>query len=274
MATEGNASGFHTDPDTWDKPRLYHTSITDDYADRVVVSKSTFPAALLQPIHSDNEAYYFMVMGPDFSEEGPWTTTIYLYNEREKLTRIELEDHAAYPVKVQWTNEKLIFVRVWWGRAVGTDLLFDVESEEIIFSEIVRDGNVPFQQSRQSKWSGDDEHEFLEFYQGDVSLPARLLDVYARLIEAFERGDSGDITVLSLPSAIDFTYDPRPDDSHGYGEDLNIPFVLNEFDPYIRNISSDVTGSYLIRTGTTAMWFVKTHDSGWMLYRYLDKPIQ
>jgi len=35
----------------------------------------------------------------------------------------------------------------------------------------------------------------------------------------------------------------------------------------------DAEGCYLLRTNTTALWFVETKTLGWKLYRYLDKPI-
>lgn len=33
-------------------------------------------------------------------------------------------------------------------------------------------------------------------------------------------------------------------------------------------------GCYLVRTNTTALWFVETKSMGWKLYEYLDKPIK
>ena len=37
-------------------------------------------------------------------------------------------------------------------------------------------------------------------------------------------------------------------------------------------IRKDSENCYLIRTNTTALWFVETKSMGWKLYRYLDKP--
>ena len=47
-------------------------------------------------------------------------------------------------------NEKLIFVRPWWGRMAATDLLFDVEREEVISAESVTDGSLAYRQYRES----------------------------------------------------------------------------------------------------------------------------
>jgi len=126
-----------------------------------------------------------------------------------------------------------------------------------------------------------DKPEILKHYHGDVEIPEELLETYEKLIAAFAKGEAGAINALSLPSSLTFTYDPRPKESkaHGgdsvyYGQDTNIPFLKSKFDRYIRVADERGEGCCLLRTVTTAMWFVETKQSGWRLYRYLDKPIE
>jgi hypothetical protein len=139
------------DPSGWKESRLFHYRFQDKFARRIIVSKCGFPAALLTPVHSKNRAYYCMTGSPDFSRKGPWSTIIYIYAEKEELTRVKLADHAAYPVQIKWINEKLIFIRVWWGRRIGTDLIFDAESGSIITKEMVEDGSILYKQYQESK---------------------------------------------------------------------------------------------------------------------------
>jgi hypothetical protein len=43
-------------------------------------------------------------------------------------------------------NENLVFLRVWWGRLRGTDLIFNVESEAFVYDQTVEDGTQAYMQ--------------------------------------------------------------------------------------------------------------------------------
>lgn len=139
------------DPSAWKGPRLFHRRFQDNFTKRITLSKCGFPAILMTPVYSKNQGYYFMTRNPDFSKKGPWSTVIYIYTEKEKLTRVTLAGHAAYPAQINWINEKMIFIRVWWGRLIGTDLIFDVESDSMVSKEMVEDGSVLYRQYQESK---------------------------------------------------------------------------------------------------------------------------
>ncbi len=62
---------------------------------------------------------------------------------------IRFEDHNNYGMKVRWINEKLLYMQVWWGRILGSYLIFDVEKERTVVREMVNDGHIPFQQFQQ-----------------------------------------------------------------------------------------------------------------------------
>jgi hypothetical protein len=146
------------DPSGWKEPRLFHQPFDHNFAERIVISKSDFPAALLAPVHSPNKAYYYMAVKPDFAREGPWNTAVYVYAELDQLTRIDLLDHSAFQPSIEWVNEKLLFIRVWWGRQVGTDLVIDVEAGKPLSMEMVEDGRLLFEQhAESSKALGQDE---------------------------------------------------------------------------------------------------------------------
>ena len=99
-----------------------------------------------EKVFSLNKTYWFSEKKPDFTKPGPWTTTLFIFNERAYLIAIQLVDHNSYEVKSRWINEKLIIIEVWWGRILGSYLIFDVEKEKVVIEEMVHDGQISFEQ--------------------------------------------------------------------------------------------------------------------------------
>ena len=138
------------DPSRWEEPRLYHSPFEAAFGNRITLFESAPAPDGSTPVYSENRGYFFRVAPPDFTRSGPWTTSVYVYAEKRAWTRLTLSDHGSYPVQVRWINEKLLFVRVWWGRLIGTDLILDAESGAIVNREMVRDGRLLFRQHRES----------------------------------------------------------------------------------------------------------------------------
>jgi hypothetical protein len=138
---------FHTTPDKWRAPRLFHepleavdSHLAPPLVQRVRVERVPADAAPESRVVSPNKAYWFRAACP----------AIDIFNERAYLVRVSLaEAECGLQVHARWINEKLLFVRVWWGRALGSDLIIDVEREKVLYHEAVNDGNLPFQQ-----WKG------------------------------------------------------------------------------------------------------------------------
>ena len=85
--------------------------------------------------------------------EGPGGALV-LEIDRERPAPLRLtvrEIDARYGPRIEWVNEKLLFVRVWWGRILGADLVIDVEVGAILYREMLHDGTIPFQQFRQAR---------------------------------------------------------------------------------------------------------------------------
>jgi len=94
--------------------------------------------------YSPNGGYYFALEG-----DGRPDAKVTIYAEKEHLVVITLANlHGLSEVK--WVNEKLLFLRPWWGRIVGTDILFDVEREQVIYAETLTDGSLAYRQYRES----------------------------------------------------------------------------------------------------------------------------
>jgi hypothetical protein len=138
---------FHTTPDKWREPRLFHepleavdSHLSPPLAQRVRVDRVQAGAAPESRVASPNKAYWFNASCP----------VIDIHNERDYLVRVSLaEADCGADMQTRWISEKLLFVRVWWGRVLGSDLIVDVEREKVLYHEAVNDGNLPFQQ-----WKG------------------------------------------------------------------------------------------------------------------------
>lgn len=74
---------------------------------------------------------------PDTKRPGPWTTRLYVFEatDARHCVRVELFDHASYDVRRSWLNDKMLFVRVWWGRMVSTDFVLDTETLRLTYAE-------------------------------------------------------------------------------------------------------------------------------------------
>jgi hypothetical protein len=107
-----------------------------------------------------NGAYWFAT-NPDSAPERPSEKSVRfhvdtpdvrvrVFNERDQQIDIVLKDHdPSSLITASWVTEKLLFIRVWWGRVLGTDMVFDVERESFVYREMVNDGDIPFRQ-----WQG------------------------------------------------------------------------------------------------------------------------
>ncbi len=114
----------------------------------------------------------------------------------------------------------------------------------------------------------------LRHYQGKEPFPPALLAAYEGLVLALERGDPGEINKHCLPQAVSLSTAPRPAKTREYGTDVNLPFIKQGFDRHVRSLRRDALDVYLVRTGSSYLFFVEGKQSGWKLYRYGDKPIE
>lgn len=109
-------------------------------------------------------------------------------------------------------------------------------------------------------------------YIKNGTMPEKLQEAYNAFVKAMQSGDAGTINQHCLPHAITFTYEKRKNPK--YGQDINTHFSKNGFDSTMVTVRKDSEDCFLIRTNTTALWFVETKATGWKLYKYLDKPIE
>ena len=151
----------HTRPDKWEKARVFHTPIVQDsrhwhrIKERISISRIELVQDSQQKVFSPHAVYWYFT-NEDLPEPRQYKSTfaINLFNERDYLVQLSFRDiNKNYVKKVNWINEKLLYIQIWWGRVLGTYLIFDVEKEKIVYKEMVHDGGIPFLQWQQSKIS-------------------------------------------------------------------------------------------------------------------------
>jgi hypothetical protein len=131
-------------PDCWSEPRFFHgENKYDPWQKNVAVTfiKTEKPKP---GVYSPNKSYFFVSQGPGRPE-----ATITIYAEKDHLVQIKFTDLFGLS-ETRWINEKLLFMRPWWGKIVGTDIIYDVEKEKVIYAETVTDGGLAFFQFKES----------------------------------------------------------------------------------------------------------------------------
>ncbi|GLQ21375.1 hypothetical protein ACFFUB_10900 [Algimonas porphyrae] len=144
------AQEFHSDPSCWTKPRIYHAGAPGaEMASRIErtpnVTRTARDTALLSP----NGAYKLWVEIPNRPSGNLADQILYIDSEEGRVTRFYIAQSQS-PLSPRWVNEKLVFLRVAWGRISFTDLLIDAESGEIIYQEAAMAGDIAFEQFKQA----------------------------------------------------------------------------------------------------------------------------
>lgn len=90
---------------------------------------------------TENGVRWLVEEKPDTMRNAPWNTRLYIFDnsDRNHCVLIELMDHGNGGVRYNWLNDKMLFVRVWFGRIAWTD--FILNSESLRFSYI-EDGRL------------------------------------------------------------------------------------------------------------------------------------
>ena len=115
--------------------------------------------------------------------------------------------------------------------------------------------------------------KLLKEYRGSTTLPPRLLEMYADLVGLFDAGKPEAIRKICVSDGVTITDMPREQANMGKHGEINLRFLNDGFDRNIQSVRQDSERECLIRTSSTALWFILTEDGMWRLKDYLDKPI-
>lgn len=132
-------------PDCWSDVRLVHQGGTDeDDPWRQNTTITSVTATKPAPgVLSPNKGYFFVV------EDSGTEVRVIIYAEKDHLIQFAFSKLKGLS-DVRWVNEKLLFMRAWWGRIMATDFVYDVEKEKLIYTETAVDGYIAMRQYRES----------------------------------------------------------------------------------------------------------------------------
>ena len=134
---------WHTPPDRWSRPREIYGALDPRYEERFRLQRERPVPQLVSQNYSANGGYWFSVREPRRAGE-PRISEITIYSERDYVLTLTVKD--AKSLKANWVNDKVIYAEIWWGRALGTYALIDVETESIIQAEMIQSGTNAYQQ--------------------------------------------------------------------------------------------------------------------------------
>ena len=130
-------------PDCWSEPRNFHGP-AELYPWREYTSFNRNDGEKLESGKvSPNNGYRFFV-----ENERP-VGKVVIDAEKGHLLEISFKNLFGLE-EVRWINEKLILLRPWWGRIAATDIIYDVEREEVVYAESVTAGWQAYQQYQES----------------------------------------------------------------------------------------------------------------------------
>lgn len=153
------AYSFHTTPDKWEEPRIFHQPLgylKGGFAKNFTISDidskkidDTFSNEDKEKLTmSANNAYWYYI--PDHKNKSKCRKQncpieMYIYNERDKIKKFTFSNvFKSSSILVEWINEKIIYIEPWLGTDGGYYILYDVEKERIIQAEAVRSGGKIF----------------------------------------------------------------------------------------------------------------------------------
>jgi hypothetical protein len=128
-----------------DKQEVRYSPLDSSYGERIMLATiNDFSGQPSTKKRSPQGTRYVLLESAGFSGPGPWTTTALIggVGLNGRLLKLSFINHASGGVRVQWLNEKLLFVEVWWGRIASTDLILDVSSKTFLYRETADYGDM------------------------------------------------------------------------------------------------------------------------------------
>ena len=96
---------WHTPPDRWSRPRVYHGPFEAEFESQIGLSHHSHEELKGEWRKSPNDAYAFVVRESDRTKPGPWTFEYLIDTEREQLLKLTVSDYKF--TRARWINEKL-----------------------------------------------------------------------------------------------------------------------------------------------------------------------
>jgi hypothetical protein len=117
------------------------------------------------------------------------------------------------------------------------------------------------------------DHPLFKKCHVEEQVPQLLVQAYAAFVKE-TREKVPDLSRYVLPGGVQVSHEARKKGDENRGDDLNVPFLTSDFVANVEIAAKIGEDTWLVRTSSSALWFVHTHSDKWMICRYLDKPIE
>lgn len=108
----------------------FENYISLDKIDSIHINQKSF-TKLFNP----EKTAYILTCKPDYEKPSPFQEEILIPSDKF-FYKVTLKDISSYETKYEWINNKLIFIRVWLGRVIALNLIFDIEKGSFIYKEV------------------------------------------------------------------------------------------------------------------------------------------
>lgn len=99
--------------------------------------------------------------------------------------------------------------------------------------------------------------------------PQKLRETYAAFVASIPGGGQAKFCLGSVEVS-----NERDPERGEYGTGINIPWMKEHFSAKVQVCRNDGDDTFLIRTGTSYLFWVQTKSGAWKLFKSGDKPIQ
>jgi hypothetical protein len=115
----------------------------------------------------------------------------------------------------------------------------------------------------------DDLFKDCKFSKPEDNPPEKLRLTYAAFVASIPGGGQAKFCLGSVE--VRDAVDPKRGE---FGSGINIPWMQKNFSANVLVTRQDPDDTFLIRTGTSYLYWVQTRSGEWKLFKYGDKPIQ
>lgn len=145
-SSHGQTPSFHSSPECWAEPRVYHSKLLPDLKARFHILTS--PASVIpagEPVLATGSPFRYWVRDVPQGDGGGAGVIVDGHQDEHTVMLFEGITQSPAP---QWINSSLIYMRIHWGRMVSSDLVFDAENSQVIYHEAAINGHDAWQQYR------------------------------------------------------------------------------------------------------------------------------
>ncbi len=118
----------------------------------------------------------------------------------------------------------------------------------------------------------DKEEVLIKLPSGKFEMPEELMKAYESFVRDTKDPTKERLFSHCLPRSVKVTLKARIEDLQDYGDDMNIPFLANRFEPKLRGGIKFNDDVYYLASLSSHFWFVRTKTKGWKIFRYGDNP--